>query len=386
MGDENVESVLRACQILHCFREDDELLRLCDIVKRTAFSKTTAYRLLLTLEQGGVLERTGPSHFRRRFRPTEHKKVRIGFAAQTSDSTFSRLVTDSIHRAAQSYGVELVVADNRYSTKMALRNVEILIRKRVNIVLEFQSYESIAPVIASHFLQAGIPVIAIEIPHPGAVYFGVDNYQAGLIGGRALGRWAKTHWDGQVEEIVLLREDVAGSLPGSRVTGMLAGIREVLRSSQECVVTTFDGKGSFRGSYEIVRRHLDKGSRLHRTLVAANNDPSALGALKAFEDCGRQSHCAVISQNSIHEAREELRRPGSRLVGSVAYFPERYGDQLLPLALSIVRGKPAPPAAFIKHVLVTPQNVQRIYPNDKEPNHKESNHKESNGEAIVPPQ
>lgn len=363
MRDESVESVLRACQILHCFRDDNELLRLSDIVKRTAFSKTTAHRLLTTLQQGGLLVRDGPSNFRRKFRPTESATVRIGFAAQTSNSSFSRLVTESIHRAALAYGVELIVADNRYSPKIALRNAEMLIRKHVNIVLEFQTYESVAPVIASHFLQAGIPVIAIEIPHPGAVYFGVDNYRAGLAGGRALGRWARTHWNGQVDEIILLREHIAGPLPGSRVTGMLAGIREMLRSSHECAVADFDGKGSFRGSYEAVRRHLHD-TPLRKTLIAANNDPSALGALKALEDCRRLSHSAVISQNSIYEAREELRRPGSRLIGSVAYFPERYGDQLLPLALSIVRGKPAPPAAFIKHVLVTAQNVGRIYPRD----------------------
>ena len=37
-------------------------------------------------------------------------------------------------------------------------------------------------------IEANIPVIAIDIPHPGATYFGANNYQAGLIGGRALGR------------------------------------------------------------------------------------------------------------------------------------------------------------------------------------------------------
>jgi ribose transport system substrate-binding protein len=59
-----------------------------------------------------------------------------------------------------------------------------------------------------------------------------------------------------------------------------------------------------------------------------------------------------------------MRRPGTRLVGSVAYFPERYGDELIPLALSIVNGNPAPPAVFVKHLLVTPENVNRIYSKD----------------------
>ncbi len=53
-------------------------------------------------------------------------------------------------------------------------------------------------------------------------------------------------------------------------------------------------------------------------------------------------------------------------MGSVAYFPERYGDQLIPLALTLIRGKTVPPATFVKHVLVTPQNVDRIYPHDRQ--------------------
>jgi IclR helix-turn-helix domain len=31
-------------------------------------------------------------------------------------------------------------------------------------------------------LLAGIPMIAIDIPHPGATYYGAHNYEAGLIG------------------------------------------------------------------------------------------------------------------------------------------------------------------------------------------------------------
>ena len=46
-------------------------------------------------------------------------------------------------------------------------------------------------------------------------------------------------------------------------------------------------------------------------------------------------------------------------MGTVAYFPERYGDELIPLALSILQKKPTPSAVFVKHQLITPQNVGR---------------------------
>jgi ribose transport system substrate-binding protein len=257
----------------------------------------------------------------------------------------------------------VVSVNNRYSAREALRNADLLIRERVDLVFEYQTYERVASIIASKFLEANIPVIAIEIPHPGATYFGANNYQAGLIGGKALGLWAKEHWDGQADQILLLELPIAGPLPQLRVTGMLDGFRRETKLSNT-PVTHLDGKGEFDQILDVVRRFLRR-TPLRRTLVGAVNDTCALAALRAFEEAGGGQMCAVVGQNAIREARQELRRPGTRLIGSVAYFPERYGEQLIPLALSILQKKPVPAAAFVKHQLITPRNVGLIYPLDK---------------------
>jgi ribose transport system substrate-binding protein len=156
---------------------------------------------------------------------------------------------------------------------------------------------------------------------------------------------------------------MAGALPNSRLTGALAAIREMLPGLTDAQVVTLDGTGQFEHSLEVVRKHLRR-SHARRTLVAAINDPSAIGAVRAFEEAGRAENCAVMGQNASAEARLELQRGPSALVGSVAYFPERYGDAIIPLALDILQGKPMPPAVFVKHQLVTRENVKQIYPED----------------------
>ena len=100
-------------------------------------------------------------------------------------------------------------------------------------------------------------------------------------------------------------------------------------------------------------------------LVGAINDPSALGALRAFQEAGRADCCAVMGQNASPEGRAELREPGTRLIGSVAYFPEKYGTEIVAVALDILHRRPVPPAVFVKHQLVTPETVDHIYPNDR---------------------
>src|SRR6266516_3796416 len=163
-----------------------------------------------------------------------------------------------------------------------------------------------------------MPLIAIEVPHPGATYFGANNYEAGLIGGRYLGRWAKQQWHADVDEIVLIALERAGSLPKMRLTGMLVGMKDVFPPLENCRVTYLDGDGKFGESFEAMRRHL-RGRRARHVLVGAINDPSALGALRAFQEAGRTDGCAVMGQNASPEGRVELRQPGTRLIGSVAY-------------------------------------------------------------------
>jgi ribose transport system substrate-binding protein len=144
---------------------------------------------------------------------------------------------------------------------------------------------------------------------------------------------------------------------------MLVGMKEACPPLELCPVTCLDGNGVLGDSFEAMRKHL-RGSRSRHILVGAINDPSALGALRAFQEAGRTDACAVMGQNASPEGREELRQPGTRLIGSVAYFPEKYGDDIVALALEILHRRPVPPAVFVKHQLVTPDTVNHIYPND----------------------
>ncbi len=155
---------------------------------------------------------------------------------------------------------------------------------------------------------------------------------------------------------------MGGSVPQLRIQGMERGIHEILGEHGFRFVH-INGDGHFDGALRAVRRHLRFGDS-GNTLVAAINDPSALGALRAFEEAGLLQACAIIGHGGSTDARAELRRPGTRLMGSVAYFPENYGPELIALATGILGNKPTPNTVFIAHRLLTPANVNHYYPND----------------------
>jgi ribose transport system substrate-binding protein len=358
-----VNSLLNASRVLDAFQSAGDVLRLRDIVARTGLTKGRCFRLLFTLHQCGFLDKVGENHYRLATEVRRRRRYRIGYADQGQESSFDREVRLGLARAAERENVELIVVDNRYRPKIALRSADYLIKEKVDLAIEFQTDEVVAPAIASKYLEAGIPFIAIDIPHPGATYFGANNYQAGLMAGNYLGRWAKRHWAAEVDEVLLVELRRAGSLPKARMRGALAGLKSVLPLPDSVRTVPIDGDGQFQTALERVRKHLTM-SRAKRVLVTAANDSSALGAMRAFQEAGRAKECVVAGQNAEPEARAELRDPSTRLIASVAYFPEKYGDGLIRLALDILARKSVPPAVFTTHQLITPENVDHYYPND----------------------
>jgi ribose transport system substrate-binding protein len=358
-----VKSLVHASRVLEAFQNPGDVLRLRDVVTRTGYNKGMCFRLLYTLHHCGFVDKVGENHYRLVSEVRRRRLYRIGYAAPGQDTSFDREVRSGLTRAAEREHIELITVDNRYQPKVALRSADYLIREQVDLVIEFQTDEVVAPAIASKYMEANIPFIAIDIPHPGATYFGANNYQAGLMAGSFLGRWARRHWGGEPDEILLVEIQRAGALPKARMRGILSGITENLRLPQPCRTVSIDGDGRFAATLERVRKHL-RETKAKRILVGAANDSSALGALRAFQEAGREAECAIAGQNAEPEAREEMRTPKTRMIASVAYFPEKYGDGLIRLALDILARKAVPPAVFMNHQVITPENVDHFYPND----------------------
>ena len=358
-----VKSVVHASRALAAFRNSGEVLALREITSRSGLSRAMVFRLMYTLQRCGVIKKVGENLYRSNVRPFRHKPYRLGYASQGADDQFAKEIAVGLERAAAVAGLKMIVVGNRPTSRISQRSVDVLVKEKVDLAIELQTDEQAAPIIAEKYREANIPFIAVGVPHPGGTYFGADNLEAGLVGGQCLGRWARRHWPAGTDEIVLIQSANVGSALGSRCTGMLAGMTDVFPQLAECRVKYLHTDGTLGESLQAMRRHL-RSRHSRRMLIGAINDASAVGALRACQEAGRAEFCAVVGQNASPEARAELREPSTRLIGSVAYFPETYGEQIISVALDILHRRPVPPAVFVKHRLVTPRNINHIYPND----------------------
>jgi ribose transport system substrate-binding protein len=342
----------KALDVIELLEQDHAPLSLEDVYQRTNISKTSVYRILKTLVHRGYLAQTQNGLYRLVSRP---RRLRFGFALQSAEMPFCEAVAQSISAAAAAAGVELIVLDNRYDASIAVKNAEEFVAKRVDLALEFQVEEAVAPRVARIFKKADIPLVAIDVPHPNATYFGVDNFEVGYEAASILMRYAQHNWKGKVDRVVGVGFSEAGSFVQNRIVGAFDGIKEVYKDLAPERFVQVDGRGMREVSKLAMSELLRNCGAEENTLVAAATDSSALGVLDAVREAGREKHFAIVGQDCIPEVLAEMNSGTSAIVGSITHEPETYGPRLIQLGISILRGYTVPPYNYVHHRAVTPE-------------------------------
>lgn len=344
----------KALDVIELLEQDHAALSLEDVYQKTNISKTSVYRILKTLVHRGYVAQTQNGLYRLVSRP---RRLHFGFAVQSADLPFSKALAQSVSAAAAASGVELLTLDNRFDPDVAIRNAEEFVAKRVDLVLEFQVEEVVAPRIAHILKKADIPLIAIDVPHPNATYFGVDNFEVGYEAGSLLAQHAQRAWNGKVDRVVGVGFSEAGSFVQSRITGAFQAIRERMPGLPQERFFEIDGRGMREASRHAMLEFLHAHRSGGQTLVAAATDSSALGVLDAIRKRGQEQNFAITGQDCIPEALDEMRSGKSALIGSISHMAETYGPRLIQLGISLLRGFAVPPYNYVQHRAVTPETL-----------------------------
>lgn len=298
--------------------------------------------------------------------PTAQDDYVIGFANLTEDIVFTQLVREGIVAAAEEMGnVEIVLADNRLDGATALANTENFITQGVDAIIHFQTDEAFGNVIMARARAASIPVYAIDIPMPGATFFGADNYYAGQLAGEALAAWVNENWEGQADAMLILELPQSGPIPAARMQGMEESFQANVETPvAEDMIFRLDSKNTQEESFRVVSDTLPAIAEDARIVAVTINDGTALGTIAAAEAAGRGENIIVVGQNADPSGQEEMIKENSRYLGATAYFPENYGAQLLPQVIAGLECQPVPPSIFVEHVFISAENVCEYYPDN----------------------
>jgi ribose transport system substrate-binding protein len=348
-----VESAAKVLDVLELFRTGREELTLAQVAAALDLPKSTAFRLLYTLQSKGYLERLPESGRHRR------RRRRLGLLTASLRIPFALAMARSLQNAARESGVDLWIAPGDPEGRRTLANAAQLLRSGIELMIVFNPVETLSAEIAGLCDRAGVPVVAIAFPLPGAVTFGVDNYRAGHDGGAGFGQYVARCWPDGPDHVVLLDSPDSGRIQQTRMAGMLDGLGSVLPVDRDAMVT-MQARRSDDGPRRMLAKFLRDRPR-RRVAVLATNDSYALGALRAVGECGRADSVQIIGQGGVAEVRQELRRPASALWGTVAHFPEQFGRKLMPVALGILEGAHVGESVYTEHALLTRTTLSAYY-------------------------
>ena len=139
----------------------------------------------------------------------------------------------------------------------------------------------------------------------------------------------------------------------SRITGAFEGVKSRLPNLPVESFVRMDGRGMRDKSHKVVLDFLNRHPKNKHILIAAANDTSAMGAISAIRELGREKHVAVVGQDCVAEMMEEMKRPGSPAIGSISHEVAQYGPRLMELALALLRGEKVAPYNYVEHIAIT---------------------------------
>ena len=276
-------------------------------------------------------------------------------------------VRQSFVLAARGQPVDLVFYDNQKDGTRAIANVADAIQRKVDLYIQYFPDPAVNQDVSAMLRKAGIPGLAVNHPMTGAPLYGADNLAAGQIAGEALARFASRGWAGQPMVAIVLGNltDQKNGLP-ERVQGVRASLARLLAGTR---IVALDTRGN-PAQVSILLGKTAGASPNTRLLIAALDDATALSAKAALDALGRTADGAIVGlgcDRSVHGGASEKKEidpnnRGSILIGSVAFYLDRYGYEILPIALRLMRGESVPERTSTRHTLITTTNVWREYP------------------------
>ncbi len=296
------------------------------------------------------------------------KGKKLGFANIFGTLPFCISVEQDIIKQAKLAGFDekdLIIMDNQYDSVIGLKNADIMLSKKPDVFIEFQADAKVNNIVAAKFGAAGIPIIAVDVPVPGAPFMGVNNWKVATMGGQYMAKLIKEQWGGwdAADLVVLLQMPAGGDVTMLRSEGFAAALVEEFGEAAEEKIVRADGG---MGQSEQAKAAMDDVLAAHpdakKIAMTSINEQTMAGAIASLQTSGRwNSDDIIVITLGVDELGQSQIRDGLSDAG-VAFYPERYGEYLIPAICAMLEGAPVPSHLYVENEYITMENIERVYP------------------------
>lgn len=291
--------------------------------------------------------------------PNTDRKVPPGTVLAFGDGmagiAFTVAIDRNLYPLAKKMGFALKYCDMAFKTEKAISCAEelTLLKPKVAVVENWQA--AAAEQMMKIYNDARVPVVTVDLPHPNAVYFGVNGFESGMTAGKNAGEFAKTKWNCKDLWIYLAQDPVEGATVDLRMVGFANGIQTVCGTvpANRIVRVTMDQQSPDQ-ELSVTTDWLTANPTAQH-ILASNVDGVDMGIAKAFVQTGRDGW--DIQQGCDNNGIATLKSgtvDKTHMIGCIAFHPDNYPKYFLSIAADIVEGKAIPneinyPLDFFNH-------------------------------------
>jgi ribose transport system substrate-binding protein len=296
----------------------------------------------------------------------------ICFTAESEEFAWDTVyVNPSMDEAGKKTGAKILRFNNAYpSTSQPLANADACVTAGAKGVVSFNVFEELSPAIMEKYNANKMPTVAIDVVHPGSIFFGADNCRTGELAAEFGMQWAKEHnWPENEMYVVTGSDPAVGGAPTCRQTAFVDKLKKDMPNIPAANYFDVDMRtategvtaGALSAMTDWLTAHPDAKYILSTTI----NDDRAVGIANAMTQAGRGDPTVdgiVIGKNADEAGLAAVRRPDTPYVGTVAFFGQLYGEWATGLMLDILEGKPVPSIVSVPHEVITKDNIDKWFP------------------------
>lgn len=289
---------------------------------------------------------------------TEPGRRRVGYLSLDERNAFVASVSDSVRVAAAAADLDLVECDPGWTREGVTNCARRLGEANLDGLLSFQPFPDLAAQVCA--VVGDVPVVGVVFDQgPCQVSrLRIDQAASGRLAGDAVGRFAAERWECETSAYLSLESSDADPDGRARMAGYRTGYEEHCPLPGRTFVLD-DADRLVTAQTQVTSRL--EGLQGKRIIVVGLNEDAILGAMAAASAAGRADEVWYSGQLADVSIRERI-ACDDQYIASVAQFPERFGEQLVPLLVSAMDDGAVAPVVDAALALVTASNVRELFP------------------------
>ncbi|MDD5659186.1 MAG: sugar ABC transporter substrate-binding protein [Actinomycetota bacterium] len=295
------------------------------------------------------------------------KTWKIGFNNYGDSHEFCAKVSAGIREEAKKAGVELEYTEAMMDGAKMIANTQTLIDKGCDLIIDFNWIPEVGVTMLKMCNDAGVKLISMDTVYEGTYYFGANSYKAGQVLGEYMSGLIKEKWNGKIDAFVGLYYLAGGDIVMDRVKGCEDYLKDAegIEFPSDDMNFLFDAGSSDQTvnckqkATDFLTAHPD----LKHIVFVTHNDESGAGVFAGIEASAREADCLLGSTGGDTPFQDHIRAGGGDVwVASSAFAPEKYGAQVIPMAIDILEGKDVPMEVYLEHFVINKDNLDEYYP------------------------